>query len=105
MKEVAAIFLFVAIVAVIGLFQQTSDIEEYNFPTANAILHRCITHQECGALGWCQDVTGRNGGIDGRRGKRCVARYPLGISCFDNLHCRSGYCNDQTQRCDNRNKN
>ena len=100
MKEAAAIFLFVSLVATIGIIQQISESEKYNFPTAN-MLRRCIIDDECGAKGWCQNVAGGDGGTDGRRGKRCSAKYPLGVTCFEHKHCRSGYCNYTEKRCVN----
>jgi len=100
MKETAIIFLLVTIVAIIGMVQQTSENEEYDFPTAN-MLRRCATDNECGTKGWCQNTAGGDGGTDGRRGKNCVAKLPLGVGCFEHKHCRSGYCNVYTERCDN----
>lgn len=98
MKDVLLIFLFVTIVAAIGM----ATVDEYDFPTGD--LTRCRMEEErqnCGIEGWCENVDGGNGGIDGRRGHQCRAKFPAGVSCIEHKHCRSGYCNPNKKICTN----
>lgn len=97
MKEVLLVFLFVTAVASIG-FATLEENTEYNFPTAN-MLRRCLDHTECGQMMYCENLQGTDGGADGRRGKHCRPKFTEGMSCFDNAHCRTGYCNENTRMC------
>jgi len=97
MKEALLIFLFVAIVAAIGF--AAIDTQEYDFPTAN-MLRRCLDNTECGKMMFCENLQGEDGGIDGRRGHHCRPKFTEGMSCFKHFHCRSSYCNLDTNKCD-----
>jgi len=96
MKETLIVFLFVIIVATAGIALIE---EEYNFPTGDAILRRCKDHTECNTWEYCENVNGGSGDIDGRRGKQCRIKFPAGINCFENIHCRTNYCDPQTKVC------
>ncbi|MBI4141753.1 hypothetical protein HY484_02400, partial [Candidatus Woesearchaeota archaeon] len=98
MRATLTILLLVITVAAIGF----ATMEEYNFPTGE-MLRRCATHEECGIEGWCENVNGDDGGIDGRRGHQCRARFHAGVSCLENVHCKSGYCEQTTKKCGQKN--
>ncbi|MBI4140786.1 hypothetical protein HY485_03020 [Candidatus Woesearchaeota archaeon] len=94
MRETLIILLFVVVVAAIGM----ATMEEYNFPTGDT-LYRCATDQECGMEGWCENVDGGDGGIDGRRGHQCRAKFHSGVACTSDKHCKSGYCDPKRKIC------
>lgn len=97
MKDVLIVFLFVAVVGAIG-FATLEENTEYNFPTGN-MLRRCLDHAECGVMMYCENLGGTDGGVDGRRGKHCKPKFTEGMSCFEHIHCRTGYCNTKTNMC------